>query len=181
MALKDLLTKIKSKLPADADTELVSLLADASRETDTLFADLSAANAESKGRKEEIKTLKGKVEELETNLQSSKPDPELEKKASAYDALLKKQSDEVIAKWNKVAKTFEVDKAHKSFDKIEKVKDRFVKLDGKDLTPEEAAKNLDTYELLQSTGYFEIEKAPDTPPDKSRRPEGAKPAEPVFK
>ena len=48
MALKEILDKIQTNLPADAGAELTSLLADAKREANTVLADLSAANNESR-------------------------------------------------------------------------------------------------------------------------------------
>lgn len=174
MAIRDKLNAILSQVTGDNADAIKTIVNEAVAELDTFEASKRKADNEAASRKQDLKEANDLIDrqkaELE-KLQTTNPDTDgLKKKADAYDALLKKQNDEVIAKWTDVSKNLTVDKAHKNFDKIEKVKGRFVNLEGKDLTPEQASKNLDVYNLLTDTGFFEIEKKPDTPPDKSRAP-----------
>ena len=76
MALKEILDKIQANLPADAGAELTSLLADAKREANTVLADLSAANNESKGRREKLTEMVSEIDALKAKLaDATKADP----------------------------------------------------------------------------------------------------------
>lgn len=158
MAIKDILKQIADKLGTDSP-EVSSLLAAANREADNIIDDLKSANAESKQRKEKIRELQSEIEgkgdftETEKSLKSEIE--RLKKIETEYATLKTAEQKKVIDKWSEKAKAFDVDKTHKSFDKLTKLKEKFAFPDG-DIDFETASKNLEKYELLESAGAFDV-------------------------
>jgi hypothetical protein len=159
MALKEILDKIQSALPADADSSLTSLLADAKREATVVLSDLSSANKEAQKYREELKAEKLTVETVKADLDKlSAPDAEiqrLKKIESEYLAKVQADNEAVKNTWLEKAKTLAVDKTSKLYEKAEKVKADFKGLDKpEELTIDDIKANLERFSLLEKTGYF---------------------------
>ena len=103
MALKEILDKITNALPADAGNDILSLLADAKREANTVLADLSAANNESKERRLKLAEMSSQIDALNAKLaDATKADPEIDsikEKAIKYDELLQSKKTETLNLW----------------------------------------------------------------------------------
>jgi tRNA nucleotidyltransferase/poly(A) polymerase len=162
MALKEILDKIQSKLPADAGDEITSLIADAKREATTVLSDLASANSESKSRREKLSELQAKYDDLESEkakLTSPEQKAELErlrKIATDHETLIRTQQEQVINTWNEKAKMFNLPDTDKRKPKVEQIKTRFVFPEGdQKLTHEQAQKNLELYEAIALTGIFD--------------------------
>ena len=164
MAIKEILDRIKTKLPADAGEEINALLADARREADTILDDLKSANSESKSRKDKLRELQSEIETLKTEadtLKSKQNTDEfkaLQKKASDYDALIEKQNTELVKTWQEKQKLFEVKETDPRKAKIDAIRGDFQFLEGEQLTPDIARANLDRLSLVEKTGVFEVQK-----------------------
>ena len=162
MALKEILDKIQANLPADAGAELTSLLADAKREANTVLADLSAANNESKGRREKLAEMGSEIETLKAKLaDATKPNAELDsikEKAIKYDELLQSKKTETLNLWK--AKHQELQKilssdTDKRKDKIAALMPDFsIPAEGEELDADTAAQNLKLYSVLEKAGAF---------------------------
>lgn len=159
MALKEILDRIKSKLPADAGEEINTLLADARREADTVLDDLRSANSESKSRKDKLRDQQNEIDTLKSDLEKfkvSSDSPEfkaMQKKASEYDALLEKQNAEAITEWTERAKVFALPETDPKRKKADAIKADFQFPE--QMTPEVAKENLKAFKLAEKTGYFE--------------------------
>ena len=174
LTVKEILAKIKETLGADAPAEITTLLADADRQLIDMAEAMSAANRESADRKKQIKELTEKVTGLESDL-AKKDTPEakaeiaeLRKIKEAHEALLTAKAAETLASWTEKAKLLSIDKTDKRYDKVEKIKGKFIlPKEGEELTPDQIAKNIETYDLLTEAGYFAVE---------TQKPGGAPPA-----
>ena len=169
MAIKETLQAIASKL-TEEQSELKAQIAGAIREADNIIDDLKSANAESKQRKEKIRELQSELEgrgdftETETKL---KAEIERLKKVEAEYATVKTaEQKKVIDKWLEKAKAFDVEKTHKAFDKLTKLKEKFSFPDG-EIDFATAKANLEKFELLESAGAFDVAE--------SRTPNGTPP------
>ena len=164
LTVKEILAKIKETLGADAPAEITTLLADADRQLIDMAEAMSAANRESADRKKQIKELTEKVTGLESDL-AKKDTPEakaeiaeLRKVKEAHEALLTAKAAETLASWTEKAKLLSIDKTDKRYDKVEKIKGKFIMpTEGQELTPDQLAKNIETYDLLTEAGYFAVE------------------------
>jgi len=164
LTVKEILAKIKETLGADAPAEITTLLADADRQLIDMAEAMSAANRESADRKKQIKELTEKVTGLESDL-AKKDTPEakaeiaeLRKIKEAHEALLTAKAAETLASWTEKAKLLSIDKTDKRYDKVEKIKGKFIMpAEGQELTPDQIAKNIETYDLLTEAGYFAVE------------------------
>jgi len=164
LTVKEILAKIKETLGADAPAEITTLLADADRQLIDMAEAMSAANRESADRKKQIKELTEKVTGLESDL-AKKDTPEakaeiaeLRKIKEAHEALLSAKAAETLASWTEKAKLLSIDKTDKRYDKVEKIKGKFIMpAEGQELTPDQIAKNIETYDLLTEAGYFAVE------------------------
>lgn len=162
MALKEILDKIQANLPADAGNELTSLLADAKREANTVLADLSAVNNESKGRREKLTEMGSEIDTLKAQLaDATKPNPEIDSlrdKAKKFDEMMQKQETETVAQWKErhaeLQKIISTD-TDKRKDKVSKLMADFIMpAEGEEYTAEMAAANLKLYSVLEKAGAF---------------------------
>jgi chromosome segregation ATPase len=162
MALKEILDKITNSLPADAGNDILSLLADAKREANTVLADLSAANNESKERRLKLAEMSSQIDALNAKLaDATKADPELDsikEKAAKYDELLQSKKTETLNLWK--AKHQELQKilasdTDKRKDKIAALMPDFsIPAEGEELDADTAAQNLKLYSVLEKAGVF---------------------------
>lgn len=167
MAIKEILAKIKTVLGADAPAETISLLAEADREANDILESLSAANKESAGRKSKIRELESELNEAKTKAESVN-DPKAQEELkrlkdieTQFQQLQTEAEKKIRNQWADKSKVLSVDKSSKIFDKIEKVKGKFVFPEANsDLPIDVVKRNLETYELLESTGYFAGESLP---------------------
>jgi DNA repair exonuclease SbcCD ATPase subunit len=167
MALKEILDKIMNSLPADAGNDILSLLADAKREANTVLADLSAANNESKERRLKIAEMSSQIDALNAKLaDATKADPELDsikEKAAKFDEMMANQKTETLNKWK--AKLEELQAIVKN--DTDKRKDKVAALladfahpaNGEEYTLEMADANLKLCSVLEKAGAFT---APET-------------------
>lgn len=162
MAIKEILDKIAGKLPDDAGNELMSLIADAKREANTILADLSAANNESKERRLKLSEMNSENEALKAKLaDATKANPEidsLKEKAAKYDELIKSKEAETLKQWqDKYAEIQKIasNDADKRKDKIKALLADFqIPAEGETLTAEAAAANLKLYSIAEKAGAF---------------------------
>jgi len=182
MAIKESLQAIASKL-TEEQSELKAQIAVVIREVDNVFDDLKSANAESKQRKEQIREMKSQLEEkgdfTETEKRLKAEIERLKKVETEYATVKTAEQKKVIDKWSEKAKAFDVDKTHKSFDKLTKLKEKFAFPDG-EIDFETASKNLEKYELLESAGAFDVAEG-KTPNDKAPNPNSPTPDSNPFK
>lgn len=173
MAIKETLQAIASKL-TEEQSELKSQIAGAIREVDNIIDDLKSANAESKQRKEKIRELQseldGKQDFTETEKSLKAEIDRLKKIETEYTALQTAEQTKVISQWSEKAKAFDVEKTHKAYDKLTKLKEKFSFPDG-DVDYQTAKANLEKFELLESAGAFDVAdtKTPNlTPPNPNK-------------
>ena len=157
MALKEILDKITNSLPADAGNDILSLLADAKREANTVLADLSAANNESKERRLKLAEMSSQIDALNAKL----ADPEIDsikEKAIKYDELLQSKKTETLNLWK--AKHQELQQilssdTDKRKDKVAALMPDFsIPAEGEELDADTAAQNLKLYSVLEKAGAF---------------------------
>ena len=171
--IKAILERIKSKISSEELAKIESDISEGIAEDEKLYtqlADLRRESAERRERVQELEAMTTKLRARETELQSevdklkvSTDTPEYKaalEKAAKFDELVEKQNSEIKTKWAEKAKILAVDKTHKLFDKVQKVKDRFtLPKDEKDeLSIDVIKRNLETFELLESTQYFDAVK-----------------------
>ena len=180
MAIKDILDRIQTNLGEAITPEVKALLADAKREADDILDSKSAVDRESKSRKEKIRELEAQLETAKTEA-SKAQSPEalaelkrLKEIETKHNAMLADSDAKLKATWAEKSKILTQDKTSKLYDKVEKVKARFITAqEGTELTSDDIRKNLDTFELLESTAYFTTEpvdtggKAPANPANQS--------------
>lgn len=145
--IKAILERIKSKISSEELAKIESDISEGIAEDEKLYAQLADLRRESAERRE-------RVQELEAIYKAA-----LEK-AAKFDELVEKQNSEIKTKWAEKAKILAADKTHKLFDKVQKVKDRFTlpKDDKDELSIDVIKRNLETFELLESTQYFDAVK-----------------------
>ena len=161
MAIKEILDRIKTKLPADAGEEINALLADARREADTILDDLKSANSESKSRKDKLRELQSEIETLKTEAETLKSKQNtdefkaLQAKASEYDKLIADKNETLIKTWNEKSKVFALPETDPLSKKAAAVKGDFQFPET--ITPEIAEHNLKQFSLLEKTSYFQTD------------------------
>ena len=173
MAIKETLQAIASKL-TEEQSELKAQIAGAIREADNIIDDLKSANAESKQRKEKIRELQseldGKQDFTETEKSLKAEIERLKKIETEYTALQTAEQTKVITQWSEKAKAFDVEKTHKAYEKLTKLKEKFAFPDG-EVDYQTAKANLEKFELLESAGAFDVAdtKTPNlTPPNPNK-------------
>lgn len=164
MTLKEILAKIKASMGADAPAEVTTLLADAERQLADLQESKSAADRESAGRKQTIRELTDKVALLESELsKASSPEAKAELERlkgieEQHKAHLAEQETAIRNQWAEAYKILNVDNTSKLFDKVSKVKDRFLMpANGTELTIDQIKQNMLVYGALESAGAFAVE------------------------
>ena len=169
MAIKETLQAIASKL-TEEQSELKAQIAGAIREADNIIDDLKSANAESKQRKEKIRELQseldGKQDFTETEKSLKAEIERLKKIETEYTTLQTAEQTKVISQWSEKAKAFDVEKTHKAYEKLTKLKEKFSFPDG-EIDYQTAKANLEKFELLESAGAFDVAE--------SRTPNGTPP------
>jgi len=161
MALKEILDKIQKGIPADADSNLRSLIADAVEEASHVIESNGAKNRESERLRKQNEALQEAIEAKENEIKALKSDDksaEIERlKAIETEFTAHKQEldNKTIAEWKSISEIFNIKDTDKRYPKISKIKDRFVLSD--EITVEQARKNLDAYNLLTDAGAFEVE------------------------
>ena len=173
--IKAILERIKSKISSEELAKIESDISEGIAEDEKLYtqlADLRRESAERRERVQELDTMTAKLRARETELQSevdklkvSTSTPEYKaalEKAAKYDEWVEKENSEIKTKWAAKATILAADKTHKLFDKVQKVKDRFTlpKEDKDELPIDVIKRNLETFELLESTQYFEADQTP---------------------
>ena len=171
MAIKDTLKSIADKLPEEMASER-ALIAGVIREVDNVLDDLKETTAESVRRKGEIRQLKAQIEEkgdfTETEKSLKAEIERLKKVETEYATVKTAEQKKVIDKWLEKAKAFDVEKTHKAFDKLTKLKEKFAFPDG-EVDYQTAKANLEKYELLESAGAFDVA---DTQTPNGKAPRG---------
>ena len=173
MNIKESLDKLKTLLGADA-SDALSIISDIERQNQDRDRAMKAANKESEERRIEIEekdaVIKSKDDEIAKTLspEAKAEIAELRKIKEAHEALLTAKAAETLASWTEKAKLLSIDKTDKRYDKVEKIKGKFIlPTEGQELTPDQIAKNIETYDLLTEAGYFAVE---------TQKPGGAPPA-----
>jgi glycerol-3-phosphate cytidylyltransferase-like family protein len=171
MAVRDLIKKVRTALPADALELVADTLAAMDREAVTMESALKGANSSDAERRialrdkdKEIQRLNDQIAELD-GLKSQIT--ELEGFKKKYDEVVETQNAQVIGKWKDVSSVFDVKETDPNFEKYNRVKSDFVLTD--DITPEQAKQNLKTYEIYQKAGFFGSH---ETPPGDDNPPKG---------
>jgi len=173
MNIKESLDKLKTLLGADA-SDALSIISDIERQNQDRDRAMKAANKESEERRIELEekdaVIKSKDDEIAKTLspEAKAEIAELRKIKEAHEALLTAKAAETLASWTEKAKLLSIDKTDKRYDKVEKIKGKFIMpKEGEELTPDQIAKNIETYDLLTEAGYFAVE---------TQKPGGAPPA-----
>jgi hypothetical protein len=163
MNIKESLDKLKTLLGADA-SDALSIISDIERQNQDRDRAMKSANKESEERRialeEKDAVIKSKDDEI-AKAQSPEAKAEiaeLRKIKEAHEALLTAKAAETLASWTEKAKLLSIDKTDKRYDKVEKIKGKFIMpTEGQELTPDQLAKNIETYDLLTEAGYFAVE------------------------
>jgi len=173
MNIKESLDKLKTLLGADA-SDALSIISDIERQNQDRDRAMKAANKESEERRIELEekdaVIKSKDDEIAKTLspEAKAEIAELRKIKEAHEALLTAKAAETLASWTEKAKLLSIDKTDKRYEKVEKIKGKFIlPTEGQELTPDQIAKNIETYDLLTEAGYFAVE---------TQKPGGAPPA-----
>jgi len=163
MNIKESLDKLKTLLGADA-SDALSIISDIERQNQDRDRAMKSANKESEERRialeEKDAVIKSKDEEIAKILspEAKAEIAELRKIKEAHEALLSAKAAETLASWTEKAKLLSIDKTDKRYDKVEKIKGKFIMpAEGQELTPDQIAKNIETYDLLTEAGYFAVE------------------------
>ena len=162
MAIKEILDKIANALPADAGNDILSLLADAKREANTVLADLSAANNESKERRLKLGEMSSQIDALNAKLaDATKADPEFDSikdKAKRFDEMMQKQETEKLNQWKAKHEQLQKIVSNETDKRKAKVSelmaDFIMPAEGEEYTAEMADANLKLYSVLEKAGAF---------------------------
>jgi len=182
MQIKDIIAQVRAKMPAEVPAEINTLLSEIEREGETLLADRTAANNESKERK-------GKIRELEANIEAQKAELEAATKKAAdiekektelrsykdkWEVAKAERETANKTKWDDIKKKFDVKETDKEFDQIAKLKKYYTLTD--DPTPEQVEQNLNMANQHSELGLFSISgnPPPNTPRGTEDNPGGLK-------
>lgn len=172
--IKTIFERIKTKISSEELAKIESDISEGIAEDEKLYTQLADTRRESAERRERVQELQSDNDKLRaktTDLQAEiekgkdpKNDAELKRLQgieTQYQQLQLDAEKKLRDQWADKAKVLSVDKSSKIFDKIEKVKGRFVFPEANsDLPIDVVKRNLETYELLDSTGYFAGESLP---------------------
>lgn len=159
MAIKEILTKLKSMVTGDNADAVKSEIDKAIDEFETFEESKRKADAESKSRKLELTERDRLIEQQNAEIEKLKtanPDIEvLKQKAAKHDQMVSEQQASRAKQWTERSAIFalpETDKRKANMDKL-KPKFHFAE-EGKTLTDEQIAHNLNLYETLELAGAF---------------------------
>jgi len=171
MEIKKIIDQVRSKLNSEELEKVNGLLSEVIRAGDDLLSDRSAANNESKSRKEKIREYEKTIETLTAERDTAKTDLDTEKKNSEeltkyktkWDDNTTKRDTENKAKWETISKNFDLKETDPNFQQVEKLK-KYYKF-GEEITSEQIASNLKQVEQHTELGLFKVDKvnAPNTP------------------
>jgi len=175
MEIKDIIAQVRAKLPAEGiPAEVGSLLSDVIRRGDELLSDRSAANNESKTRKEKIRELESNIETLNTEITTAKTELETEKKNSEeltgfktkWEADKTARDEKNKTQWDETAKLFDLPETDERSAQMIKLK-QYYKM-GDKITPEDIAFNIAKSKEHQDLGLYKVNKAepPENPKGK---------------
>jgi len=162
--IKEAVAQVRAKLSDEEASKVSDLLSKIEREGNDLSAELSAANHESKTRKDTIRGLKADIEssgdsdedfkakiaKLESEIEANKGIKE------EYEGFKTKQFEESKAKFDKIVEGLTVKETDSKYDTYKKILDDF-KL-GDDLTADDIQANLKVYSYVEKYGGLEIDK-----------------------
>jgi len=172
--IKTIFERIKTKISSEELAKIESDISEGIAEDEKLYTQLADTRRESAERRERVQELQSDNDKLRaktTDLQAEiekgkdpKNDAELKRLQgieTQFQQLQTEAENKLRDQWADKAKVLSVDKSSKIFDKIEKVKGRFVFPEANsDLPIDVVKRNLETYELLESTNYFTSEQTP---------------------
>ena len=172
--IKTIFERIKTKISSEELAKIESDISEGIAEDEKLYTQLADTRRESAERRERVQELQSDNDKLRsktTDLQAEiekgkdpKNDAELKRLQgieTQFQQLQNEAEKKLRDQWADKAKVLSVDKSSKIFDKIEKVKGRFAFPEANaDLPIDVVKRNLETYELLDSTGYFAGESLP---------------------
>jgi predicted nuclease with TOPRIM domain len=166
--IKTIFERIKTKISSEELAKIESDISEGIAEDEKLYTQLADTRRESAERRERVQELQSDNDKLRaktTDLQAEiekgkdpKNDAELKRLQgieTQFQQLQTEAEKKLRDQWADKSKVLSVDKSSKIFDKIEKVKGRFVFPEANaDLPIDVVKRNLETYELLETTGYF---------------------------
>lgn len=167
MPLVEILDKIQKGLPADAESGLRSLVADALLEASTITDSLGARNRENEKLRKTNDELQSKVESLSSSDELKKKDDliaELQPFKIKYEEILKKEEDTLRKEWDETAALFALPETDKRYPAIQKVKANFTFPDDpkKPLELQHVKDNLRIFKAVSATGAIEAPQPPDS-------------------
>lgn len=183
MNIKDMIAQVRAKLSSEEVEKVNGLLSEIVRAEDDLLSDRSAANNESKSRKEKIRELESNIEEINGKLseyESKVANFENEKQdlisyKEKWEAEQEQRNEQNKQKWNELSKRFEVEETDPKFEQMQKLK-AYYKF-GDELTADDIKHNISLAEQHNELGLFTIEQK--TPPN-TKKPAGDPPKNNVI-
>lgn len=171
MRIKDIIAQVRAKISSEELEKVNGLLSEIARAEDDILADRSAANNESKSRKEKIRELESNIEELNSKLEAaSKQIAEFDnEKKELIEYKTKWESEKTerekvnLEKWNNIKAKFDIKETDPGFDKISKLKTYYHF--GDELTPKQIEENLKLAKRDEDLGLFQaiVDPPPNNP------------------
>jgi len=166
MALKEILDKIQKALPADADSGLRSLVADAINEASVVVDSIGAKNRENEKLRSKLEEAEAKIEELSKGSDVLKEKDakiaELETFKTKWQEKLAEEEKALRTKWEEQAKMFQLPETDKRYAAFQKVKGHFQFGDDKNPLDIDAIKaNLKLFDAIADTGVITSEPPAD--------------------
>lgn len=182
MKIKELIDRVRSKLSSEELEQVNSLLSEIARAEAEILADRSAANEESKNRKNKIRELETTIEEINGKLEAANntiadnetKTKELEEYKTKWESAKIEREKNNLEKWNKLKTRFDVKETDSNYDKVQKLKSYYVF--DEEITPEQIQKNLELMKRDEDLGLFSTDerKPPDMKKGDEKTPDGKK-------
>jgi len=162
--IKDVIAQIRAKLSDEELSKVSGLLSQVEREGDDLGSDLSAANHESKTRKEKIRELQSQIdgsgdlsEKHKAEVEKLKAEvKELKGYKTEIETFKAKELETFTTQFDGIVKQLTVEETDPKFKKYKLIKDKFkLAEEGKTLTADEIKANLEIYNLAKEFGGLE--------------------------
>jgi len=164
--IKDVIAQIRAKLSDEELSKVSGLLSQVEREGDDLGSDLSAANHESKTRKEKIRELQSQIdgsgdlsEKHKTEVDKLKAEiKEYRGYKTELETFKAKELESFGKQFDDIVKQLTVEETDPKFKQYKTVLNKFkLAEEGKTLTADEIKSNLDIYNLAKEFGGLDFE------------------------
>lgn len=160
--IKDVIAQVRAKVNPEELEKIESLLSQVIREESAILSDLSAANHESKTRKEKIRELQDQIEskediksEYERKLKDKEDEIEqLKGIEGEYNEFKNRQNKNLEKEWNNIYEKLNVKETDPKYEHYQKVLNKMIIED--EMTADIIQKNLEVYNYAKEFGGLNI-------------------------